>query len=110
MGIEDKLAPAIFDGLHKQKLPLHDDKALFDYVAKQGVDRAKFEEIYKSFAVGSKVSRSKAVTQAYGINSVPTVVIDGKFVVSSDRVGGHAKMPAAINALVGKARAERPKS
>ena len=39
------------------------------------------------------------------------IVVDGKFITGSDRIsGGHAAMPAAIDALVAKARAERPKS
>jgi hypothetical protein len=41
---------------------------------------------------------------------VPTLVVDGKFVTSSDRVGGHAGAPAALDALVAKARSERPKT
>jgi hypothetical protein len=41
---------------------------------------------------------------------VPLVIVDGKFQVSSDKVGSHAAMPAAINQLITKARAERPKS
>ena len=41
----------------------------------------------------------------YDVNEV----VDGKFVTSSDRVGTHAQLPAAIDELVNKARAERPK-
>jgi len=40
---------------------------------------------------------------------VPTVIVDGKFITASDKVGGHAQLPAAIDELVAKARAERPK-
>jgi protein-disulfide isomerase len=46
------------------------------------------------------------LAQAYNIQSVPTVVIDGKFVTSSDRVGTHAALPPVIDALIAKARAE----
>jgi thiol:disulfide interchange protein DsbA len=110
MGLESKLAPAVFDAIHKDRVPLDQDKSFFDWAAKQGLDRAKVEEVYKSFGVGSKVSRSKALAQAYGINSVPTVVVDGKYITASDRVGGHSQLPAALDALIAKARSERPKS
>ena len=44
-----------------------DEKTLFGWVASKGVDAAKFEEIYKSFAVASKVTRADQITRAYNI-------------------------------------------
>jgi NAD(P)-dependent dehydrogenase (short-subunit alcohol dehydrogenase family) len=41
---------------------------------------------------------------------VPLIVIDGKFVVSTEKVGSHAAMIPVMDALIAKARAERPKS
>jgi hypothetical protein len=42
---------------------------------------------------------------------VPTIIVDGKFTTGPERMAnGHAGVPAAIDALVVKARAERPKS
>ena len=38
------------------------------------------------------------------------VLVDGKFVTASDRVGGHGVVPAALDALIAKARSERSKS
>lgn len=37
------------------------------------------------------------------------MIIDGKFVTSSDRVGTHDKLPPVLDALITKARAERAK-
>ena len=36
-------------------------------------------EIYNSFGVSSKFNRAKALAQAYNIQSVPTMIVDGKF-------------------------------
>ena len=36
------------------------------------------------------------------------IVVDGKFV--TNRVSSHREVPAVIDALIAKARAERPKS
>ena len=66
--------------------------------------------MYNSFAVDGKMKRATQLAQHYNIQSVPTVIVDGKFVTSSDGVGTHAQLPAAIDELVNKARAERPKS
>ncbi|HEV3241586.1 MAG TPA: thiol:disulfide interchange protein DsbA/DsbL [Casimicrobiaceae bacterium] len=110
MGVEAKLSPEVFKAVHVTGLSLYEDKAFFDWAAKQGLDRARVAEVYGSFGVASKFNRAKAQAQLYNIQSVPTVIVDGKFVTSSDRVGTHAQLPPVLDALIVKARAERPKT
>jgi thiol:disulfide interchange protein DsbA len=111
MGDEAKLAPDIFAALHGKGAKLWEEKDFLDWAASKGLDRAKVAEIWKSFAVVGRVNRSKQLAQAYGIQSVPTIIVDGKYTFGSDKLPqGHASVPAAIDALVQKARAERPKS
>ena len=108
---EEKLIPEVFLAVHARNTPLWNEKDFLDWVATKGVDRKKAEELFNSFGINGKVSRAKQLAGAYQIQSVPTIIVDGKFVTGSDRIqGGHAAMPAAIDALVVKARAERPKS
>ncbi|HEV2976942.1 MAG TPA: thiol:disulfide interchange protein DsbA/DsbL [Casimicrobiaceae bacterium] len=110
LGEEARLSPAVFKAIHVENLSLYDDKVFFDWAARQGLDRAKVAETYNSFGVTSKFNRAKALAQAYNIESVPTVIVDGKFATSSEKVGTHANLPPAIDALIVKARAERAKS
>jgi len=109
MGEDMRLSPEVFKAVHVTGTPLYQDKAFFDWAASKGLDRAKVVETYNSFGVDSKLKRAMVVAQEYNVQAVPTVVVDGKFVTLSDRIGGHAAMPAAIDALVAKARTERPK-
>ena len=60
-----------------------------------------------SFAINGKMSRARQQAQQYNVQSVPTVVVDGKYITGSEKVGTHAQLPAAIDELVNKARAER---
>ena len=110
LGEETRLSPAVFKAIHVEGLALSDDKAFFDWAARQGLDRARVVETYNSFGVNSKLNRAKVLAQAYNIESVPTVIVDGKFVTASDKVGRHENLPPAIDALIVKARAERAKS
>jgi len=108
---EDKLTPDMFSAIHGKGAPLWNEKDFFDWAASKGLDRKKVEELWGSFAVVGKVNRAKQLAQGYGIQSVPTVIVDGKYVTGPEHLqGGHAAMPAAIDFLVQKARAERPKS
>ena len=108
LGEEARLSPQVFTAIHSGNVPMWQDKTFFDWAAKQGVDRKKVEEMYNSFAISGKVNRAKQLAQTYQIQSVPTIIVDGKFI--SNRVSSHAMIPPLIDALVVKARAERPKS
>jgi thiol:disulfide interchange protein DsbA len=110
LGVENKLSPDVFKAIHGTGTPMWDTKAFLDWAASKGLDRKKVEETFTSFAVDGKVKRAMQLAQQYQIQAVPTVIVDGKFVTSSDRVGTHANLPAALDELVAKARAERPKS
>jgi len=111
MGEENKLSPEVFSAIHGKGNQLGNEKEFFEWAASKGLDRKKVEDLYASFTVVGKVNRAKQQAQVYQIQSVPTMIVDGKFVTGSERMqNGHAGVPAAIDALVVKARAERPKS
>lgn len=110
MGEDVRLSPELFKAVHVGGLPLYQDKAFFDWAASMGLDRAKVVDTYNSFGIDSKMKRATVLAQEYNVQAVPTLIVDGKFVTSSDRVGGHPGMPAALDALIAKARAERPKT
>ncbi|MCC7326994.1 MAG: thiol:disulfide interchange protein DsbA/DsbL [Burkholderiales bacterium] len=111
MGEESKLSPEIFLALHQKGLPLSNEKDFLDWAATKGIDRKKLADLLNSFAVIGRVNRAKQLAQVYQIQSVPTIIVDGKYTTGPERLkGGHAGVPVAIDALVQKARAERPKS
>ncbi len=109
LGAEKSMTSDVFVAIHDKKLPLHQDKAFFDWAASKGLDRQKVEDTYNSFGVNSKLNRARQLAKNYNVQSVPVVFVDGKFQVSAEKVGTHAGMPAAMNQLIAKARAERPK-
>jgi thiol:disulfide interchange protein DsbA len=110
MGDEARLSPEVFKAVHINGLPLYQDKTFFDWAASHGLDRTRVAEVYGSFAVSSKFNRAKALAQTYNIQSVPTMIVDGKYMTASDKVGTHAALPPVLDALIAKARAERTKA
>jgi thiol:disulfide interchange protein DsbA len=51
-------------------------------VSKNGIDRTAFLNAWNSFGVSIKLRQLDKVIAAYKIDSVPTLVIDGRFVTS----------------------------
>jgi thiol:disulfide interchange protein DsbA len=110
LGVEPKLSPEVFTAIHKSGTNLASEKTFFDWAASKGLDRKKVEDMYNSFAIAGRMNRAKQEAKQYNIQSVPTIVVDGKFITATDKVGSHEALPPAVDALIAKARAERAKS
>lgn len=104
MGLLDKLNMAVFNAMLKEKINLNDEKLLFDWMAKQGVDRQKFADMYKSFGVDGKVRKAAEMTQEYGFGGVPVLIVGGKYMPAS--VGTLQDMLRVVDGLIGKTRNE----
>ena len=109
LGEDARLSPEMFVAIHSKGVKLEDEKTFFDWAASHGLDRKKVEEMYNSFSMSGKMNRALQQAKAFNAQSVPLIVVDGKFVVSTDKVGSHAAMLPVMDALIVKARAERPK-
>jgi thiol:disulfide interchange protein DsbA len=110
MGEDVKLTPDVFTALHGgNRTNLANDTKFFEWAASKGLDRKKVEDTYKSFGIAGKLGRAKQLAQTYNIQSVPTLIVDGKFLVTSSSAGGHDRVPGVVDAAIAAARAERPK-
>jgi protein dithiol oxidoreductase (disulfide-forming) len=109
LGEEGRLSGEMFKAIHGKNTAMWNEKTFFDWAAAQGIDRKKVEDMYNSFAMSGKMNRALQEAKAYNIQSVPTIIIDGKFIVSTEKVGTHAAMIPVMDALIAKARAERTK-
>lgn len=100
-----KLDSDVFKAIHSDRTNLFDEKILFDWVARKGVDMKKFTDTFNSFGVASMVKRGDQLAQGYKIQGVPAMGVDGKFLVGDM---GHNEKLAVTNHLIAKARAAKP--
>lgn len=103
LGYEKKTHDKLFDAIQKDGEKPFDQASLSKWYGSQGVDQKKFNSLYNSFAVGTKVGRSQAGAKRYQLTGVPAVVVQGKYVVSGDP----ATVPKVVDFLVDKVRAEK---
>ncbi len=112
MGIVDKVHDELFRAIHEQrsleiKGLLRDQKPLFDWVAKQGVDRQRFVDVYNSFGVRSRTNRSIELPGHYHVTSTPTLVVDGKFLMTPAMAGSYERYFNVLDQVIAMARKER---
>jgi protein dithiol oxidoreductase (disulfide-forming) len=100
LGTIDKVHGKIFAAIHEENQILQNKDTLFDWIDKQGVDRKKFIEAFDSFSVQSKVQRTTQKAQSYGVSGVPTIIIDGKYLVSSTQAGNYEKLLQTAEELI----------
>jgi thiol:disulfide interchange protein DsbA len=82
MGKVEELHAKVFRAIHVDRLRMNTDAVVFDWVAKNGVDKAKFLDAWNSFGVMTKMKRLPQILANYKIDSVPTLVVDGRFMTS----------------------------
>ena len=107
MKLLDRLHHKVFDAYHVENINLNDPAVLGGWIAKQGVDRKKFEGIFNSFSTQSKATQGAQLATAYAITGVPAFIIDGKYTTSVSMAGSQARLFEVLDQLIVKARAER---
>lgn len=105
IGQLDKLHDALYRAWNVDNKELFDEAAIGDFVAKQGVDRAKFSAAYNSFSMQSKVTRARQMIRNYGVSGTPTIVVDGKYSISGLQPDDTIRVLKEVLEIARKARA-----
>jgi len=107
MGQLDKLHKKVFDAIHKDQVNLNMKKVREEWLARQGVDMARYAEVEKSFSVVTRMNRARQLTAAYKIEGVPIVVVAGKYATSNTLTGGDtSRVMTVVDRLIDMARKE----
>ncbi|NCA70331.1 MAG: thiol:disulfide interchange protein DsbA/DsbL [Sphingobacteriia bacterium] len=78
----ERLDQDIFTALHRERVKLFTEKDILDWVASRGVDPDEFKSLFNSFAVETQLKRADTLVQRFRIDAVPTITVDGRFVVT----------------------------
>jgi len=99
-----RLEDALFEGIHKDHRPLFDEDNLAAWAGEHGVDAGKFRAAFESPGVSAQTMRAEQLSRLYTINSVPSVVVDGKYLALGKT---HEEMLQIARQLIDKSTAER---
>lgn len=99
-GIADQFHEPMFNAIHIDKKPMRKPKDIVKLVESLGLDSEKFQKAMKSFNVDAKIRQSMQMAINAGVNSVPTVIVNGKYRTSGSIAGSYENLIKVLNDLV----------
>jgi len=82
LGMIHQMHDAVYRALMVENRELRDETSIGEYLSTKGVDRKKFSAAYNSFSMQSKVTRARQMVRGYGVGGTPTLVVDGKYMIT----------------------------
>ena len=104
MGAFETMHRKVFFAIHNDRQRLDRVGDIAAFMAKNGVDGAKFTEVFNSFAVQTKARQAKQLAEAYKIDGVPAIGVNGRFWTSNSLAGGGERSLTVADFLIERAR------
>ena len=98
---------ALYRAWNVDGVKLYDEEQISGFVASKGVDRTKFLASYNSFSMQSRVTRAKQMTRSYRITGTPTLIVDGKYVITGLQPEDTIRVLNEVIAMARKSRGSR---
>jgi thiol:disulfide interchange protein DsbA len=107
MDLVEKMHVRVFTAIHGEKLMLNSDAAVLSWIEKQGIDKAKFSETYKSFGVATKCKRAVQLQNDYKIEGVPSLGVAGRYYIDGTLAGSMDRALKVAESLLAQTRMAR---
>ena len=104
MGKIDEVHNLIFEEIHLEDNRLNTEQQMIDFLGKHGIDTNKFTEKYNSFGTEARIKKASNLAKKYQINSVPTIIVNGKYLTSGSYVSSYDELYSVINLLIERER------
>jgi thiol:disulfide interchange protein DsbA len=100
MGLEGRFHDALLAASAAEEVDVTLDASIASWLVAHGVDRQEFEQVYNSQRVADAVQESISETAALGITSMPSIVVNGKYLTSTDAAKGYSNTLDVLDYLL----------
>ncbi|PCI12688.1 MAG: hypothetical protein COB71_08560 [Thiotrichales bacterium] len=105
LGVMGKIDKALFSAIHESRRELVTEAAVAAFFAEQGIPEKDFTRALNSAYVNGKIRRSRIMSQRYGIQGAPSIIVDSRYLVDPSLVRSPAEFIDVVDFLVDKVRA-----
>ena len=106
MDMIDNIHNLIFEEIHLEDNRLDNEDVMAQFLGKNGIDTKDFREKYNSYGTEARIKKASNLARKYQINSVPTIVVNGKYLTSGSFVSSYDELYSVVNLLVERERNE----
>jgi thiol:disulfide interchange protein DsbA len=106
MGKVDELHKKVFYAIHVEKQTLGTAEQITAWAEKQGIPKAKFVEMYNSFSVATKARKATQLQDAYALDGVPALGINGRYFTSGTQAKTLERSLQVADFLIGQSRSK----
>ena len=106
MDMIDNVHNLIFEEIHIENNRLDNEDVMAQFLGKNGIDTNDFREKYNSYGTEARIKKASNLARKYQINSVPTIVVNGKYLTSGSFVSSYDELYSVVNLLVERERNE----
>jgi thiol:disulfide interchange protein DsbA len=107
MGKLEALHAKLFTAIHAEKQKLDTLDTLTAWAVKNGLDKAKFTEIFNSFGVATKARRATQLQEAFKVQGVPSLGVAGRFYTDGTLASSMDSALGVVEYLLGQVRKGR---
>lgn len=92
LGKLEQLHTLVFREIHVNNNPLNSVARIASFLQPHGISKDELEKAFSSFAVESKLQRADLLNRRYRIQSVPTMVVNGKYTADVGMAGSEPRL------------------
>ena len=104
LGLVEAMHAKTFDRFHKQKKPIDSEAAMLQFATESGLDAAKVKEAWNGCSVQTRLRQARRFCDDYGVDFVPQLGVQGRFLTAPSMAGDGAKALAATDSLIALVR------
>ncbi|RKT98631.1 hypothetical protein C7H84_36050 [Burkholderia sp. Nafp2/4-1b] len=107
LGQAQRLAPFLYDAVQKDRRALATPREQARFLTRHGVDPKAFLEAYHASKTQRALERDQALVRALGVDSVPSLLVQGRWQTGPELNHGPEGTLRTLDALVDMARAKQ---
>jgi len=104
MGKLEQMHKRIFAAIHLQRQRLDNEADQVAFVTANGLDGAQFAKLTKEFHVATKSQQAKKLSEAYKIDGVPAIGVQGRYYTAGSLAGDNRRALAVADFLIDRVR------
>jgi len=104
LGVQDKIHMPLYIAINRHKRKLDTEQTLAIFFKENGIEHQAFINAFRSNFVAVKVRQARVMSQRYGIQGAPSIIINGKYRLDSTLVRSAEELVEVADYLTNKVR------